>query len=109
MTAVNLLNTKGRYVAFQTYFLYWHGYISRQLRQNHGSYNLWLALWASKSILTGPTEQLNIFRQPSAAHRYLAGPLGQLKIIGRPKAANIQFYYIGFEKPYTTALRLRGH
>ncbi|CAL4131892.1 unnamed protein product, partial [Meganyctiphanes norvegica] len=39
----------------------------------------------------------------------LAGPLGQLKIIGRQKAANIQFYYLRFEKPYTTAPRLREY
>ena len=49
------------------------------------------------------------FGGPSAAHRSLAGPLGQLKIIGWPKAANIQFYYLRFEKPYTTAPRLRGY
>ncbi|CAL4116729.1 unnamed protein product, partial [Meganyctiphanes norvegica] len=63
----------------------------------------------NNSILAGPTGQLKLFWRPSAAHRYLAGPLGQLKTIGRPKAANIQFYYPRFEKPYTTAPRLRGY
>ncbi|CAL4238280.1 unnamed protein product, partial [Meganyctiphanes norvegica] len=32
--------------------------LSRQLRLNHESCNLWLALWASNSILAGSTDQL---------------------------------------------------
>ena len=70
--------------------------ISHQLRLNHESYNLWLALWASSGHLAGPTAQINIFWRPLAAHIYLAGPLDQLKNIGRPKAANIQFWYLRF-------------
>ncbi|CAL4166419.1 unnamed protein product, partial [Meganyctiphanes norvegica] len=45
------------------------------------------------------SSDLKILRLPLAAHLTLAGPLGQLNIIGRPKAANIQVYYLRFEKP----------
>ena len=59
--------------------------------------------------LSGLLGQLKILRRPLAAHITLAGPMGQLNMIGRPKAANIQVYYLRFEKPYTTAPRLRGY
>ncbi|CAL4102270.1 unnamed protein product, partial [Meganyctiphanes norvegica] len=59
---------------------YSNGLISRQLRLNHQSSNLWLALRASNSILAGPTGQLNIFCPAKMrSQRFLAVyPLNQI-------------------------------
>ena len=71
-------------------------------------------------VIVGPMGQLKIFWHPLAAHRYLVGPLGQLKIFQRPldahrylagpkpKVANIQFWYLRFERTYLTEPQLTG-